>query len=131
MVATVRTITHLPPSAAFPVGMLRTEWISHTDGTVALALDRFAGEICRITTNPDGTLAPDANYDVTLLDNDSVDVALGTLANRHTSTTQTVYPTVVGSGALTDYRMAVAGLITLTIAAAGSGKKGIITIYYR
>jgi hypothetical protein len=112
--------------------MLRVEWTSHaSNGTVVQAIERFSGEILRITTNPDGTAAPTDDYDITLVDGDGVDVALGTLANRDDTNTETVYPSVAGSGALTDIRMSVAGLITLTIANAGNSKKGIITIYYR
>lgn len=115
------------------VSKVIVDWVSHsTAGTVSQVSDEpIYGEILRITTNP-GATAPTNLYDVTILDEDSVDVALGTLANRATATTETVYPTVAGSaGNNTDVQMPVAGKLTLTISAAGNSKIGRVTIYLR
>jgi len=116
------------------VAKVIVDWVSDSAaGSVSqLSTKPVFGEILRITTNP-GATAPTDQYDVTILDEDSVDVALGTLANRATATTQTVYPTVAGSATtpVSDVRMAVAGRITLTIAAAGNSKNGRVTIYLR
>jgi len=108
------------------------DWVSDSAaGSVSqLSTKPIFGEILRITTNP-GATAPTDLYDVTILDEDLVDVALGTLANRSTANTETVYPTVVGSGGTTYVRTAIAGRITLTIAAAGNSKTGRVTIYLR
>ena len=115
------------------VSKVIVDWVSHsTAGTVSQKSDEpIYGEVLRITTNP-GATAPTVNYDITLPDEDSVDIALGTLANRHNSNTETVYPTVAGSAAnSTDVQFAVAGYITLTIANAGNSKIGKVTIYLR
>ncbi len=59
--------------------------VSHTDGTVAgLSTAAINGTILRWTTNP-GATAPDANWDITLLDEDGIDVLAGLGANQHTS----------------------------------------------
>jgi len=130
--SSIKKLTHIKPDGANQVGVMRYEWTSHsTAGTVSNKLDNAGGHITKIVTNPDGTAAPTANYDITLVDADSLDVALGTLANRHTSTTEVVYPTVAGSAANnTDVRASFAGKLTLTIADAGNSKKGVIAIYY-
>lgn len=115
------------------VGKVTWKWTSDsTGGTVSVKSNEpIYGEVLRIVTNP-GSTAPTVNYDVTILDEDSVDIALGTLANRHNSNTETVYPTVAGSAAnSTDVQFAVAGYITLTIANAGNSKIGKVTIYLR
>jgi len=113
------------------VDKIIVDWVSDSAaGTVSAESDKpIHGTIARITTDP-GSPAPSADYDITLLDEDSVDVALGTLANRHTTTTQTVYPTVAGSAGTTEVQGGVVnGRLTLTIANAGNSKKGKVTIY--
>lgn len=49
------------------------------------------GFLVRVVTNP-GATAPTDNYDVVINDENSVDVAQGTLANRDTANTEEVYP---------------------------------------
>ena len=64
------------------------------DGSVpATASPAFNGYVFLITTNPGGT-APTDNYDITLTDSDTVDVAGGELANRDTTTSEQVVPKV-------------------------------------
>ena len=130
--SSIKLLTHLRPDGGFKVGVMRYEWTSHsTAGTVSNRLDSAGGLITKIVTNPDGTDTPTDQYDITLLDADSQDVALGTLANRDDTDTETVYPTVEGSaGNFTDVRACFSGTLLLTIAAAGNSKKGVIAIYY-
>jgi len=113
-------------------GKVTIDWTSDsTGGTVAQTSPwPIFGTITRIVTNP-GATAPTADYDATITDEDSIDVALGLLANRHTSTTESVYPTQVGSTASTWTGITVAGTLTLNISNAGNSKKGMITIYMR
>mgnify|MGYP001590171713 FL=1 len=114
------------------VGKVIIDWVSDSAaGSVSQLSDKpIFGEILRITTNP-GAAAPTTLYDITIDDEDSVDVALGTLLNRSATATETVYPTIVGSGGTTYVQTAIAGRITLTIAAAGNSKNGRVTIYLR
>jgi hypothetical protein len=75
-----------------------------------------------MTTDP-GSTAPSANYDVTLVDDDTgYDLLGGAGANRHASTTETVVPAVSGL----HY-----GAATLTVANAGAAKDGAAYLYYR
>jgi hypothetical protein len=65
------------------------QWTSHTDGKVAVATAGAATdktyncEVVRLVTVPDGTDAPTADYDVSVYDEDNVDVLAGAGANRH------------------------------------------------
>ena len=106
-------------------------WTSHTDGTVSKAVTAYVnGIIRRVVFNP-GATAPTDNYDVTITDADGLDVLSGLGANRHTTTTQQVIPLVAATDGVTTTAMPVAidGLLRLEIAAAGSGKVGVITLY--
>jgi hypothetical protein len=108
------------------------DWVSDSAaGTVSQESDwPVFGQLMRVTTVPSATAAPDANYDFTIDDEQSVDIAFATLANRHTSNTETVYPSVTSSGTNTDFPSAVAGRITITGAACGNSKEGKIVMYF-
>jgi hypothetical protein len=76
--------------------------------TNAALANRIDGYIIKVTTTPTGT--PTDNYDITLLDVNSVDVMQSLIINRSTSATQTVrivysgkeeHPVVAQSDALT------------------------------
>jgi hypothetical protein len=95
----------------------------------------YYGSITRIVTDPDDTIVPTANYDMTLLDEDGVDVALNLLQNRHATNIESVYPTQAGSTADTFTGVTVAGRLTLTSAPSesrveGKGASGKVTIYF-
>lgn len=99
--------------------------------TQAIEID---GQIVKVVTNP--TDGPTANYDLTLVDDDSIDVAEGLLANRHTTNSEEVYPfkevTLNGTGtdaaALPIYH---SGTLTVTGANMGATKTTVVKIYYR
>lgn len=100
------------------------------DGT--LELD---GELLKVVTNP-GAAAPTDNYDITLIDEDGLDVAEGLLANRDTANSEAVYPykeiTVGGTGTDRVARpLYHSGAVTFTVANAGAAKEGVARIYYR
>lgn len=70
-----------------------------SDGTVPnLTVKNLYGYVVKAITNP-GSTAPTANYDIALGDpeDSSLDALGSALANRHTSTTEQVYPTVSGA----------------------------------
>jgi len=95
----------------------------------------YYGSITRIVTDPDGDFVPTANYDMTLPDEDGVDVALNLLQNRHATNTESVYPTQVGSTADTFTGVTVAGRLTLTSAPSqsrveGRGSAGRVIVYF-
>ena len=61
-------------------------------------------------TNP-GTPAPTANYDITLTDEDGIDLLDGAGANRHTSNSESFYP-LIGAQ---PFAQPILGTITLNI----------------
>lgn len=116
------------------VRVVDVEWTSDASGdaTGKVALD---GQLIKVVTNPSAT-APTDNYDITLVDEDSIDVAGGLLANRDTTNSEEVYlfkqVTLTGTGsdaaAVPIYH---GGLVTFTVAAAGNAKSGVARIYLR
>jgi len=109
-------------------------WTSATGGVVSAAIastfaaaqpwngpkpTKLKGFIVRVVTNP-GATAPTAAYDLTLLDEDGVDVLAGGGADRHETNTEQIIPV---SPPFVD------GELTFTLAAAGDAKIGVCTIY--
>lgn len=83
----------------------------------------YSGRLIGAITVPDGVAAPDADYDIAVNDDDSVDVALGALQDRHTSNTEYVAEASMAG---------VAGSkLTIAITAAGNSKKGTVYLYIR
>lgn len=80
------------PYPGFTINEYTLTMDSGGTGTTAIPYE-LAGEIICIETDP-GTTAPTANYDMQLLDDNSIDVMGGALANRHTSTSERAYPIV-------------------------------------
>ena len=115
------------------VKVLILSWTSDASGDVSGTTGSMSGEILKIVTDPDGTDAPTANYDVVLNDTHAVDVALGLLANRHTSNNETVYPRQEITLAVNSYAVPifVDGTVEAVVSNAGNVKKGVISIYYR
>jgi len=99
-------------------------WTSSTGGAVDGHLTSLYGRIVRATFDPvDG---PSANYDVTLLDEEGVDLLGGTGANRHTTNTETTYPLL---GTVPDVPAVVAGRAELQVSGAGSAKSGRLVLH--
>lgn len=110
------------------VAVYTVAWTSDASGN---AVEGFvmSGKILKVVTDP-GATAPTANYDITLVDESSLDVAEGFLANRHTSNSEVVYPVIEDATTATSYSWgSMCGLITITVANAGSAKVGEILIY--
>ena len=109
-------------------------WTSATGGAVSAAIaatfaaaqpwngpkpEKIKGFIVRVVTNPGGT-APTDNYDLTLVDEDGVDVASGNLADRDQTNSEDWIPSDPPY---------IDGELTFTIATAGDEKTGACTIY--
>lgn len=98
-------------------------WVSASDGTASGTFYAH-GFLVKVVTNP-GSAAPTASYDITLVDDAGMDAAEGKLVDRHTTTTESVYPFV--SGAPTPVMLH--GTHTFTIANAGDTKNGVCDLY--
>lgn len=104
-------------------------WTAHTDGKVATATTNaattkaYTGTIERLVTVPDTGVAPTADYDVYVYDEDSTDVLMAGGVNRHTSNTEQVAASSLG--------VVANDKLTLYIEGAGSGGKGTVYLYIR
>ena len=96
--------------------------------SVALT-QKIEGRLLQLVTNP-GSPAPDANYDITLLNQHSVDMLISCGLNRHTSTSEIANIVFdVDSSA----HPVVTDADTLTLAIAGTtvkSAKTVIELYY-
>lgn len=74
------------------------DWIADAaDGSVPdTVLPIFEGRLMELTTNP-GSPAPTDNYDVTIVDAESVDRLQGVGVDRDTANTETAIPVYAGS----------------------------------
>lgn len=108
------------------VKKIKCAWLSD-DGTGAVSGTTtfgYSGRIIGATTIPGAAgAAPDPNYDITLADADSGDLALGGLLNRHTSNTEHVLEAAMAGVA--------SGKITVSVAAAGNANSGTLYLYIR
>jgi hypothetical protein len=101
-------------------------WAFTTDGSGDATTETSAtvhGRINRVITNPDGTDTPTTGWDLTLKDEDGVDLLCGDGANRD----------VADSGASEQmftcpHNLAVASKLTYTVANGGDTKKGVVKV---
>lgn len=85
-----------------------------TDGTMpSIALPTFSGYLLLLVTNP-GATGPTDNYDITLVDAESVDRLQGVGANRDTANTEQAG--IVFSGTSLHVPVVYSDTLTLTIA---------------
>jgi hypothetical protein len=101
------------------------EWAFTTDGSgdATAETELIGGVINRVVTNPDNTDTPTTGWDLTLKDEDGVDLLCGDGANRD----------VADSGASEQvftcpHNLAVASKLTLTVANGGDTKKGVVKV---
>jgi len=90
----------------------------------------YDGKILQLQTCPDSTKAPDANYDITITDKDSIDQLCGAGANRHTSSTEVLIHGTTGT-ITKPLGVAINTKLALNIADGGSSGSGIVYLYVR
>jgi len=117
------------------------DWTSDdATGAVTATTAKIVGRLLKVVTDP-GTPAPDANYDIAITDEESVDVLSGlggtggtapSLANRHTTTTEVVHLVAQDSGTnpLPGTQPFVCDKLAVAVTNAGNSKQGQIIIYY-
>ena len=108
---------------ATSVKRLQLIWTSDSgDGSVDYNTAIVDGLVYRVTTIPSGTSAPTNLYDLYLKDAQGYDILAAAGENRSSTVVQAVTP---------DPPLAVSGVLSLDIDAAGNDKSGIVEIYYR
>jgi len=115
------------------VQKIKWVWVATDAGVVAASTVtgenptttfKYSGEIARLVTIPGAAgLAPSADYDITVLDEDGCDVLMGAGVNRHTSNTEQVLGSSLGICQYTT--------LSLRIAAAGDANGGTVILYIK
>jgi hypothetical protein len=116
-------------------GLIRkviASWTSDGSGDAAGTSAKINGELLKGVTNP--TDGPTDDYDIVLTDEDGADLLSGSfdnLADRDTTNTETVHFSLTDGTVPIAAYPAVCSPVTVTVAAAGATKSGVLTIYYR
>lgn len=111
------------------------DWVSDSStGAVTGTTKVVNGRLVKGITDP-GATAPSDNYDITITDEEGVNVLTActlSLENRHTSTTQEVY-FLISDGGGTALPLAahpvVCGTLSIAVASAGNSKVGQLILY--
>jgi len=106
-----------------PVSIIIWSFTSSAGGAASEQTKKVSGKAKRMVTNPDNTDTPDANWGLTITDEDGVDILEGEGANRDPA----------GAGTSEGYAFTISELIasklTFTVANAGAAKKGVVKLY--
>lgn len=111
------------------------DWTSDGSGDAAGTTRKIVGTLIKAVTDP--TDSPTDNYDITITDEEGVDVLAAcqsTLANRDTTNSEQVYFLVLdaaGTPLAQSIHPVVCDKLTVTIANAGNAKSGQLILYYR
>ena len=106
-------------------------WTSDASGDATYTTTQLGGVILRVTFDPDGTAAPTDNYDITLKDENGIDVLAGSGANLSTSTTSSVCPQINDQSAAAATAAAISGTLALAVSNAGNAKSGQVILYLK
>lgn len=109
-------------------------WVSDGSGNASVASGLpVSGAIERVVFIPSASAAPSALYDVTLLDENGIDVLSGRGADRAASGNVALCPgTPMSDGTTTSTtKVVVDGILTLNVANAGASKAGSVVVYVR
>ena len=109
------------------VKLVKWAWTSGTGQTVLVdctSENFYTGKLLFMTTIPGaGGDAPTDNYDITILDKNSIDLLSDNGLNRATATTESILETSLGAVANSK--------LALNIAAAGSSNTGVCLVWIR
>ncbi len=111
------------------ISRIDIDWTSHAStGLVELAVSQeINGILLALITDPDGGAAPDALYDVTILDDKGIDILLGKGADRSATLVESV-PLDLNTG---QPRPTATTSFTFKVANAGNSKQGFVQLLFR
>ena len=104
------------------VALTTVTWESDGSGDATETITGFDGRLFRVVTVPDGTAAPTDDYDVTIVDDDGLDILNGAGANRDTANAEEIAAT---GAPCVHY-----GDLVVTVANAGASKQGTVKLYW-
>ncbi|MCB9739194.1 MAG: hypothetical protein H6747_07995 [Deltaproteobacteria bacterium] len=109
-------------------------WTSDASGDASDTTARIVGSLVKATTIPDGTAIPTDNYDITLTDDEGIDIldpCAQSLADRSNVAAQAIYCIFSGTSEPVATYPAVADAVTVTVANAGDSKAGVLKLLFR
>ena len=95
-----------------------------TTAAEALTAAAYEGKVLHVITAPSATKVPSANWDLTVLDNNGIDILAGAGINRSSGSTQHLLSSTLGALAGTKFRFVVAN-------AGGTTGQGSVYAYIR
>lgn len=107
-----------------PVSIVTCSFTTDGSGDASEETELIWGVVKRVVTNPDGVAAPTAAWDLTIEDEDGVDILCGNGANRDaggSGGSEQAFPCPVN--------LAVASKLTFKVANGGVTKKGVVKLY--
>jgi hypothetical protein len=110
-------------------------WTCDGSGDASGTTGKLVGALVKASTNP--TDSPTDNYDITLADEDGIDILAAcqsSLLNRDVTNSEEVYFFVkdaAGTPLAQPVHPVVCGALTVTVAAAGNTKSGVLNLYLR
>lgn len=113
------------------VKCIKWDWVtgssSQTDVVTGQSSAYYSGEVLYCVTVPDSTAIPDAAWDITITEKNSIDVLNGSGANRSTDATDTWSQTTDGYA----FVPVTQSKVTLNVTNAGTEKRGLTYLYIR
>ncbi len=108
------------------------DWISDGSGDAELLIgSKLSGELIALITDP-GSAAPTASYDITILDDKSIDILNGKGIDRNTTTTEQESIFLDGGTAEVGFfRPVSTDNFTFIVANAGDTKAGLAQLYLK
>ena len=106
-----------------PCAVITWPFTTDVSGDASEETEKLNGKIKRIVTNPDNTDTPSANWDLTITDEDGVDILEGEGANRDSAGVGT------SEGLTLTVSELIASKLTFTVANGGNAKKGVVKVY--
>jgi len=123
------TVTRDPrraPNEGKKVERVSIAWTSDASGNATGTVENLYGFLVKAVTIPAAAgSAPTDNYDITLVDDNSIDAAASALIDRDTANTEQVYPTPTSA----QVPVFLCGAHTFTVANAGNAKSGTCVLY--
>jgi hypothetical protein len=114
--------------------LVTAAWTSDASGDASDTTARIVGSLVKATTIPDGTAPPSPNYDITLTDDEGIDILAPcalSLADRSNVAAEAIYCIFNGTSEQVASYPAVADAITVTVDNAGVTKAGVLKLLFR
>lgn len=107
-----------------PCAVITWPFTTDAGGDTSEQSETLNGRVKRVVTNPDNTDTPTTGWDLTIEDEDGVDVLCGNGADRDadgSKASEQAFPCPVN--------LAVASKLTFKVANGGNAKKGVVKLY--